>query len=48
MRRAMLTGPDWPLERGSGLNLRAAILPGVASVVTRAMTLERDSIWNGN
>jgi hypothetical protein len=53
MRRAMLTGPDWHAEpstlvMSTVVNLRAAILPGVASVVTRAMTLERDSIWNGN
>jgi hypothetical protein len=44
----MLTGPDWPLQAGSGRNLRAAILPGVASVVTRAMTLEKESLWSGN
>ena len=47
-RHAMLTGPDWPLQAGSGRNLRAAILPGVASVVTRAMTLEKESLWSGN
>jgi hypothetical protein len=49
MRRAMLTGPDWhadptaiALSNNTVTNLRAAILPGVASVVTRAMTLERE------
>ena len=37
MRRAMLAGPDWPMQNSSNLNLRVAILPGVASVVTREM-----------
>ena len=43
-RYAMLMGPDWPL--GSYENLRVAILPGIASVVTREMVLEQDSMWN--
>lgn len=46
VRYAMLMGPDWPL--GSYENLRVAILPGIASVVTREMVLEQDSMWNAN
>ena len=46
VRYAMLVGPDWPSD--SYANLRVAILPGIASVVTREMVLERDSMWNAN
>lgn len=43
MRRAMLLGPDWhlPNNAGGAGNLRVAIFPGVASVVTREMELTR-------
>ena len=48
LRRAMLTGPDWHALPGTNFvgNLRVAILPGVASVVTREMVLEKKSLWN--
>ncbi len=42
-RYAMLIGPDWPTS--SYENLRAIILPGAASVTTREMVMEGDSIW---
>lgn len=50
LRRAMLLGPDWHFPPGANevRNLRVAILPGVASVVTREMVLEQDSLWSGN
>jgi hypothetical protein len=56
MRRAMVTGPDWPKTPDPSLtppflpyigNLQAAILPGVASVVTREMVMEGESLWSG-
>ena len=54
VRRAMLLGPDWhyPRDPTTGIpatgvaNLRVAIIPGVASVVTREMELERSSLWS--
>ena len=42
IRRAMVLGPDWPED--SLLNLRVAIFPGVASVVTREMVLETGAL----
>jgi len=39
-RHAMIIGPNWPPN--SLTNLRAAILPGAVSVVTRTMQLEND------
>ncbi len=38
VRRAMLSGPDWPIN--SVQNLKVALLPDVISVVTRSMPLE--------
>ncbi len=45
LRRAMLEGPDWPAPPAGATtvqNLRAIILPGVISVVTHQMTMERE------
>ncbi len=49
LRRAMLIGPDWPSPSDSTTNptaaiidLRAAILPGTVSVVTRTMQLQNN------
>ena len=39
-RHAMLYGPDWPSH--SIIDLRAAILPGTVSVVTRTMQLQNN------
>ena len=42
-RHAMLIGPNWPNPSdNSVINLRAAILPGAVSVVTRTMQLENN------
>ena len=46
-RRAMLIGPDWPMKGAAvSPNLRAAILPGVISVVTKPLRMEHTSLWN--
>jgi len=45
-RYAMLAGPDWP--ENSFENLRAVILPGAITVVTRQMKMEDRSLWSEN
>jgi hypothetical protein len=46
IRRAMLDGPDWPFgDLSQVTELKVALLPGVIGVVTRPMTMERDSLW---
>ena len=50
-RHAMLIGPDWPaapatLVNGAVADLRAAILPGVISVVTKPLKMESSSLWD--
>ena len=42
IRRAMLDGPDWPLDRTTltADNLRAILLPGVISVATQMLPME--------
>ncbi|MEO2049010.1 MAG: hypothetical protein ABGX16_20830 [Pirellulales bacterium] len=46
MRRAMLAGPDWPIN--SMNNLKVALLPGAISVVTKPMKMESESLWGSN
>lgn len=48
-RRAMLDGPEWPPPPGGAvavINLRAIIIPGVTTVATQALPMERQSLWS--
>ncbi len=46
-RRAMLIGPDWPMNGATfSPNLRAGLFPGVISVVTKPLRMEATSLWS--
>ncbi len=52
-RRMMVAGPDWPAVRLNATsflpyvpNLRAGLLPGAISVVTKPLQMEQSSLWS--
>lgn len=56
-RRAMILGPNWPATPNPATagqflpyitNLRAGIMPGAISVVTKPMKMENTSLWKTN
>ncbi len=48
LRRLMLIGPDWPAPTVGTVvtDLRACILPGAISVVTKPLRMESSSLWS--